>query len=389
MGIEKRLFTSESVTAGHPDKLCDQISDGFLDETLKQDPEARVAIETAAKKNFIALLGEVKTTGYVNPDTLVSRIIEDVGYSHPDFGLDFRSVTIGNFIYQQSSDISQGVSAGEGLHKEQGAGDQGQMFGFAINETPEYMPLPIMLAHKLARKLEEVRKDGTIPYLRPDGKTQVTVEYNEAGEPLGVHTVVVAAQHNPHVDNKQIEKDIKKHVIMPIVGDRIRNSTIYHINPTGSFVIGGPTGDAGLTGRKIIVDTYGGGSLLYRAGHGGGAFSGKDPSKVDRSAAYAARYIAKNIVAADLAHVCEVQLAYAIGVAEPVSVMINTFKTGKDIPDDKLAKIVRDYFPLKPADIISHFDLKRPIYLATSVYGHFGRAEFPWEKTAKVDVLKH
>ena len=386
MGIETRLFTSESVTSGHPDKLCDQISDGFLDEALRQDPNSRVALETGAKNNLIVLLGEVTTRGYVDVNTLVPSIIKRIGYKNPDFGLDYRSVTIGNFIDKQSPDIALGVDEGTGLHKEQGAGDQGLMFGFAIAETPELMPLPISRAHEIARRLQQVREEEIIPYLRPDGKTQVTVEYDKDGKPLGIHTVVVSAQHNPDVEHGQIVEDIKAHVIMPIVGDQVSSSTVYHINPTGKFVIGGPTGDAGVTGRKIIVDTYGG-----MGRHGGGAFSGKDSSKVDRSAAYAARYIAKNLVAAGLAHVCEVQVAYAIGFPEPVSIRVDTFGTGTVVSDNQLANLVRENFPLKPADIINHFGLKEPkgwSYSQTAAYGHFGRPEFPWEKLDKVDVLK-
>ncbi|MBI2650495.1 methionine adenosyltransferase [Candidatus Woesearchaeota archaeon] len=389
MGVESRLFSSESVTVGHPDKVADRISDAVLDDVLSQDPNSRVACETFCPGgSAIFVGGEITTSGWVDIERIAKDLIRETGYTNPDYGLDYRTVTVSNLVKPQVPEIAQGVNEGEGLHKEQGAGDQGHMFGFAIKEADEYMPLPIMLAHKLAHRLETVRNDGTISYLRPDGKIQVTVEYGANGKPVGVHTIVVSTQHNKGVEHGQIVADVKEHVILPIAGNLVSDSTSYHINPTGSFVIGGPAGDAGLTGRKIIVDTYGGGSLLYRAGHGGGAFSGKDPSKVDRSAAYAARYIAKNIIAADLADVCEVQLAYAIGVAEPVSVMVNTFGTGKGITEGQLAKKVRDNFPLKPADIISHFDLKRPIYLAAAVYGHFGRSEFPWEKLDKVDVLQ-
>ncbi len=386
MSIETRLFTSESVTSGHPDKICDQVSDGFLDAALAQDPNSRVALETGAKNNLIVLLGEVTIRGYVDVNTLVPSIIKRIGYTNPDFGLDYRSVTIGNFIGRQSPDIALGVDEGTGLHKEQGAGDQGLMFGFAIAETPELMPLPISRAHELARRLQQVREEGIIPYLRPDGKTQVTVEYDKDGKPLGIHTVVVSAQHDPDVEHGQIVEDIKAHVIMPIVGNQASSSTLYHINPTGKFVIGGPTGDAGVTGRKIIVDTYGG-----MGRHGGGAFSGKDSSKVDRSAAYAARYIAKNLVAAGLAHVCEVQVAYAIGFPEPVSIRVDTFGTGTVVSDNQLANLVRENFSLKPADIIKDFGLKEPkgwSYLQTAAYGHFGRPEFPWERLDKVGVLK-
>ena len=392
MGLEKRLFSSESVTAGHPDKICDQISDGFLDEALKQDPNARVALETGAKNNLIVLLGEVTTIGYVEPNDLVKGIIRKIGYNNPDYGLDWRSVTVGGFIDRQSPDIAQGVNEGEGLHKEQGAGDQGHMFGFAIRETSELMPLPITLAHALAKRLENVRKEGIIEYLRPDGKTQVTIEYDENGKPLGIDKIVVSAQHHDGINHGQIVEDIKRHVIMPVVGDRVSSSTGYLINATGRFVIGGPTGDAGVTGRKIIVDTYGGGNPYFGGRHGGGAFSGKDASKVDRSAAYAARYIAKNIVESGLADICEVQITYAIGFAEPVSVFVNTFGTAHGITDDQLVKKIRDNFPLKPADIINHFGLKNPngwSYLQTAAYGHFGRPEFPWERTDKVADLRH
>jgi S-adenosylmethionine synthetase len=325
------------------------------------------------------------TTGWVDIEEVARKVVRHAGYTNPDYGLDEKTLIVNNLIKSQSPDISCGVTANEMTGKEQGAGDSGLFFGFAVDETDEFMPLPITLAHRLARRLDQVRQKGVIEYLRPDGKTQVTVEYDEGGRPLGVAVVVVSAQHEPDVSAHQIEADLKEHVIRPIIGDMASDSTEYHINPTGRFVTGGPRADAGLTGRKIIVDTYGGGTCLYRAGHGGGCFSGKDPSKVDRSAAYLARYAAKNIVAAGLARACEIQLAYAIGRAEPVSLMVNTYGTGKSMTDAELAEKLRAHFPLKPADIIRYFDLKKPIYLPTAVYGHFGRPAFPWEKT---DVAK-
>ena len=379
----KSLFTSESVTEGHPDKICDQISDAILDECLRQDPESRVAAETATKNGAVWVFGEVTTRGFVDVDKIVRKTLRDIGYTHSKLGIDAENCGVFSSIVPQSPDISQGVSSGKGLHKEQGAGDQGMMFGYAVNETPQLMPLPIMLAHGLTKKLAEVRKNGTLSYLGPDGKSQVTVEYEDI-VPQRVHTIVVSNQHSPDVTHDKIKADIIKYVIKPVCGEYIDNDTTIHVNPTGAFIIGGPQADAGLTGRKIIVDTYGG-----MGRHGGGAFSGKDPSKVDRSAAYCARYIAKNIVAAELAKECEVQLAYAIGVAEPVSVFVNTFGTGK-IPDDKLMEIVRETFPLTPNGIINHLKLRRPIYQLTASYGHFGREleEFTWEKTDKVDMLK-
>ena len=379
----KSLFTSESVTEGHPDKICDQISDAILDECLRQEPESRVAAETATKNGAVWVFGEVTTHGFVDVDKIVRKTLRDIGYTHSKLGIDAENCGVFSSIVPQSPDISQGVSSGKGLHKEQGAGDQGMMFGYAVNETPQLMPLPIMLAHGLTKKLAEVRKNGTLSYLGPDGKSQVTVEYEDI-VPQRVHTIVVSNQHSPDVTHDKIKADIIKYVIKPVCGEYIDNETTIHVNPTGIFIVGGPQADAGLTGRKIIVDTYGG-----MGRHGGGAFSGKDPSKVDRSAAYCARYIAKNIVAAELAKECEVQLAYAIGVAEPVSVFVNTFGTGK-IPDDKLMAIVCEVFPLTPNGIINHLKLRRPIYELTAAYGHFGREleEFTWEKTDKVDILK-
>ncbi|MFH1770246.1 MAG: methionine adenosyltransferase [archaeon] len=377
------LFTSESVTEGHPDKMCDQISDALLDAALKGDPDSRVAIETLTKTGFVIVAGELTTKTYIDVQKVVRDTIHEIGYNDPDFGFDAEACGVLDSISEQSPDISQGVTTGKGLHKEQGAGDQGLMFGFASNETPEYMPLPIVLAHKLVKKLSIVRKSGKLKYLRPDGKSQVTIEYLD-GVPKRVETVVIATQHSPKVSHRRIEKDMLKYVIKPVCGKWLDKKTKYHINATGSFVIGGPVGDAGVTGRKIIVDTYGG-----HGSHGGGAFSGKDPSKVDRSASYVARYIAKNIVAAGLAKKCEVQLAYAIGVAKPVSVYVNTFDTNR-IPEEEISKLVVKHFPLKPADIISHLKLKRPIYKKTASYGHFGRndPDFTWEKLDKVAVLK-
>lgn len=383
MKERRYLFTSESVGAGHPDKMCDQISDALLDAALKDDPNSRVAIETLTKTGFVVVAGELTTKTYIDVQKIVRDTIRNIGYDDPDYGFDCDGCGVLNAISEQSPDISQGVTQGKGLHKEQGAGDQGLMFGYATKETPELMPLSISLAHKLTKRLETVRKSGKLKYLRPDTKSQVTIEYNN-GKPVRVDTIVLATQHGPRVKHKTIEKDMLKHVVKPVCGKWIDKKTKLHINATGQFIIGGPVGDAGVTGRKIIVDTYGG-----HGSHGGGAFSGKDPSKVDRSASYAARYVAKNIVAAGLADQCEVQLAYAIGVAAPVSVFIETFGTNK-IAEEEISKLVVKYFPLKPADIIDHLRLKRPIYSKTAAYGHFGRndPDFTWEKTDKAEILK-
>ncbi|MCF7861998.1 methionine adenosyltransferase [Candidatus Woesearchaeota archaeon] len=377
----KYFFSSESVTEGHPDKVCDQISDAILDAALKDDPESRVAVETLTKTGFVVVAGELTTRTYIDIQSVVRAQIKEIGYDDPKWGFDCDGCGVLAAISEQSPDISQGVTEGSGEFKEQGAGDQGMMFGYATNETPEYMPLPIVLAHRLTEKLAEVRKKGILDYLGPDGKSQVTIEY-EDGKPLRCDAIVVASQHLDTVKMDKLRKDIKEQVIVPVCKDWTDENTKYFINSTGKFVLGGPVADAGVTGRKIIVDTYGG-----HGSHGGGAFSGKDPSKVDRSGAYAGRYIAKNIVAAGLADKCEVQLAYAIGVAEPVSILVNTFNTNK-IPNEKIEDLVRKVFPLKPAEIISHFQLKRPIYVKTAAYGHFGRDGFPWEETDKVEELK-
>jgi S-adenosylmethionine synthetase len=390
---KRSLFTSESVTVGHPDKICDQISDAILDAILEKDPNARVACETSVTTGLVLVTGEITTSCYVDIPKIVRQTIREIGYTRAKYGFDADTCAVITSIDEQSPDIAQGVN--EALEKREGsmtedeieaigAGDQGLMFGFACNETPELMPLPISLAHKLARRLHRVRVDGTLPYLRPDGKTQVTVEY-EDDKPVRIDTIVCSTQHSEDVTLEQIKDDILTHVIKPIVPvNMIDENTKYFINPTGRFVIGGPMGDAGLTGRKIIVDTYGG-----YARHGGGAFSGKDPTKVDRSAAYAARYVAKNIVAAGLADKCEVQLAYAIGVARPVSIRIDTFGTGK-VSEDKLVELVQKHFDLRPAGIIRSLDLRRPIYKQTAAYGHFGRTDLdlPWERTDKVDILR-
>lgn len=394
MSENRRLFTSESVTEGHPDKICDQISDAILDEILKSDPNARVACETTVTTGLVLVSGEITTATYVDIPKIVRQTIKEIGYTRAKYGFDAETCGVLTAIDEQSADIAGGVDqaleAREGTMTEEeieaiGAGDQGLMFGYAVNETPELMPLPISLAHKLAKRLSDVRKDKTLSYLRPDGKTQVTVEYDENNKPLRVDTIVVSTQHHHDITLDQIQKDIKEHVINPVVPENlIDKNTKYFINPTGRFVIGGPQGDAGLTGRKIIVDTYGG-----YARHGGGAFSGKDATKVDRSAAYAARYVAKNIVAAGLADECEVQLAYAIGVAQPVSISVNTFGTGKH-SEEALVRAIRENFDLRPAGIIKMLDLRKPIYRNTAAYGHFGRTDiiFPWEKTDKVEQLK-
>lgn len=389
----KRLFTSESVTEGHPDKIADQVSDAILDAILKDDPNARVACETTVTTGMALIAGEISTTTYVDVPKVVRETIKEIGYTRAKYGYDYETMAILTAIDEQSPDIAQGVDkALEYRDKDSeeeieatGAGDQGLMFGYATNETETYMPLAIYLSHQLAKRLSDVRKDGTLNYLRPDGKVQVTVEYDENDNPVRIDTIVVSTQHAEDVTLEQIQEDIKAHVIYPTVPENLINEqTKFYINPTGRFVIGGPQGDAGLTGRKIIVDTYGG-----YARHGGGCFSGKDPTKVDRSAAYAARYVAKNIVAAGLADQCEVQLAYAIGVAEPVSIAIDTFGTGK-VSEGQLVEAVRKHFDLRPAGIIKMLDLKQPIYKQTAAYGHFGRTDvlFPWEKLDKVEELK-
>lgn len=377
------LFTSESVTEGHPDKLCDQISDAVLDYALSKDPRSRVACECLATTGLVVIAGEIKTSTYIPMADVARKTIEEIGYNDGVFGFDHKACAVMVCVGEQSQDISQGVTEGEGLHKEQGAGDQGLMFGFACDETPELMPLPISLAHKLTKKLSDVRKANGLKYLRPDGKSQVTIEYNDDGTPKCVQTVVISTQHSDDVSHEQICKDVKKHVIEPVCGSYLTKDTIYHINPTGRFVIGGPPGDCGLTGRKIIVDTYGGYSR-----HGGGAFSGKDPSKVDRSAAYAARWVAKHVVKAGLAKKCEVQVAYAIGVAAPVSMRVDTFGTGK-ISDRALEKAVNAVFDLRPAAIIKDLDLLKPQYRQVAAYGHMGREDLSvkWEKCDRTDAL--
>ena len=392
--MEKLLFTSESVTEGHPDKMCDAISDAILDALLEQDPMSRVACETATTTGMVLVMGEITTKAYVDIQKIVRDTVREIGYTRGKYGFDADTCGVITAIDEQSGDIAMGVDKALEAKEHKmtddqieaiGAGDQGMMFGFATNETEEYMPYPIALAHKLARQLTKIRKDGTLPYLRPDGKTQVTVEYDENGKPARLDAVVLSTQHDPDVTQEQIHEDIKKHVFDAILPQElVDENTKFFVNPTGRFVIGGPHGDSGLTGRKIIVDTYGG-----YARHGGGAFSGKDCTKVDRSAAYAARYAAKNIVAAGLADKCEIQLSYAIGVAQPTSVMVDTFGTGK-LSDEKITEIVRENFDLRPAGIIKMLDLRRPIYKQTAAYGHFGRndLDLPWEKLDKVDVLK-
>ena len=388
------LFTSESVTEGHPDKICDQVSDAILDAMLEQDPMSRVACETCTTTGLVMVMGEITTKAYVDIQKIVRETVREIGYDRAKYGFDCDTCGVLTAIDEQSSDIAMGVDKALEAKENNmtddeldaiGAGDQGMMFGFATNETPEYMPYPIALAHKLARRLTEVRKNGTLPYLRPDGKTQVTVEYDENGKPFRLDAVVLSTQHDENVTQEQIHEDIKKYVFDPILPkDMIDDETKFFINPTGRFVIGGPHGDAGLTGRKIIVDTYGG-----YARHGGGAFSGKDCTKVDRSAAYAARYVAKNLVAAGFADRCEIQLSYAIGVAQPTSIMVDTFGTGK-LADDRIVEIVRENFDLRPAGIIKMLDLRRPIYRQTAAYGHFGRTDIklPWEALDKVEDLK-
>ena len=392
--MEKRLFTSESVTEGHPDKISDNISDAILDALMEQDPMSRVACETAITTDYVLIMGEITTKAKVDYEKIARETIREIGYDSDEKGFNCDTCKVNVLLDSQSADIALGVDKALEAKENQmtdeeleaiGAGDQGMMFGYATNETDEYMPYPIALAHKLTKKLTEVRKDGTLPYLRADGKSQVTVEYDENGRPVHVNAVVISSQHAAEVSQEQIHEDIRKYVIDPVVPQELTDeNTKYFINPTGRFVIGGPNGDSGLTGRKIIVDTYGG-----YARHGGGAFSGKDCTKVDRSAAYAARYVAKNIVAAGLADKCEIQLSYAIGVAQPTSIMVDTFGTGK-LSDEKLVEIIRENFDLRPAGIIKMLDLRRPIYKQTAAYGHFGRNELnlPWEQLDKVEILK-
>jgi S-adenosylmethionine synthetase len=378
---KKYFFTSESVTEGHPDKICDQISDSILDEMLKQDPESRVAVECLVTTGSVHVAGEVTTNAYADIQKIVRSTLRSIGYTDPEFGIDYLDAGVWVSIHGQSPDIARGVNGAQ--EKEQGAGDQGMMFGFACQETPELMPFPIIMAHRLCLKLAEVRKRGTVAQLGPDGKSQVTVEY-EDGKPKRIDAVVIAQQHLSSLDEELLRREIMDKVVKPVCGKYLDDRTKYHINATGKFVIGGPEGDTGVTGRKIIVDTYGG-----MGRHGGGCFSGKDPSKVDRSAAYCCRYIAKNIVAAGLAERCEVQVSYAIGLAEPENVFVETFGTAR-IPDERIVELIREHFPLKPADIIRHLKLKRPIYRKTAAYGHFGRLDpdFTWELTDKADILR-
>ncbi len=390
--MSKRLFTSESVTEGHPDKICDQVSDGVLDAILAKDPQARVACETATTTGIVFVMGEITTSAYVDIEAVVRDTLREIGYNRAKFGFDSETCSVITSIHGQSPDIALGVDKAYEAKKgeddsrfDTGAGDQGMMFGFACDETEELMPMPISLAHKLTRALTEARKSNTLTYLRPDGKSQVTVEY-EDDKPVRVDTVVISTQHSPEVGQQTIYNDVLEHIIKKVIpAELLDEKTKYYINPTGRFVIGGPQGDSGLTGRKIIVDTYGG-----YAAHGGGAFSGKDPTKVDRSACYAARYVAKNVVASGIAKKCEVQLAYAIGVAKPVSILVNTYGTGK-ISDEKITEIIQQNFDLRPAAIIEGFDLRRPIYKQTAAYGHFGRTDIdlPWEKTDRTDVFKN
>ena len=390
--MSKRLFTSESVTEGHPDKICDQVSDGVLDAILAKDPQARVACETATTTGIVFVMGEITTSAYVDIEAVVRDTLREIGYNRAKFGFDSETCSVITSIHGQSPDIALGVDKAYEAKKgeddsrfDTGAGDQGMMFGFACDETEELMPMPISLAHKLTRALTEARKSNTLTYLRPDGKSQVTVEY-EDDKPVRVDTVVISTQHSPEVDQQTIYNDVLEHIIKKVIpAELLDEKTKYYINPTGRFVIGGPQGDSGLTGRKIIVDTYGG-----YAAHGGGAFSGKDPTKVDRSACYAARYVAKNVVASGIAKKCEVQLAYAMGVAKPVSILVNTYGTGK-ISDEKITEIIQQNFDLRPAAIIEGFDLRRPIYKQTAAYGHFGRTDIdlPWEKTDRTDVFKN
>jgi S-adenosylmethionine synthetase len=385
MGAKRFLFTSESVTEGHPDKIADQISDSVLDAIFAQDPYGRVACESLVTTGLILVAGEITTTASIDFQKVIREVVRGVGYTNAEFGFDAETCSVLTAVHEQSPDIDQGVAEGRGLHAEQGAGDQGLMFGYACDETPELMPMPIMLAHRIVKRLAEVRKNGTLPFLRPDGKSQVTVEYVDQ-RPTRIDTVVVAAQHDPRISLPQISEGVLEHVVKPVIPPEMldHKKVTYHINPTGRFVIGGPMGDCGLTGRKIIVDTYGG-----MACHGGGCFSGKDPTKVDRSASYMARYVAKNVVAAGVAQRCLVQLAYVIGVADPVSVMVDTFGTGR-VDEDLLVKAVREIFPLKPAGIIAHLELRRPIFRHTAAYGHFGRSEpeFTWERTDKAEELR-